>query len=53
MLSYADPLERRDEAGNVIKHGHVGHVYRCHNAVYLGRSAPRRPILARDGRCLN
>ncbi len=53
VLSYADPLERRDAAGNVVKRGHTGVIYAAFSSVFLGRSSPRTLTLARDGRCIN
>jgi hypothetical protein len=50
VLSYCDPLERTDSAGNVVKRGHVGTIYRAHNGRLLGRSSPRTMVLSRDGR---
>lgn len=53
VLSYCDPVERRDAGGNVIKRGHVGTSYRAFGGRYCGRSAPRTLILSTDGRCLS
>jgi hypothetical protein len=53
VLSYSDPIQRVDAAGNVVKRGHIGTVYQALNAAYLGRAAPRTEILSRDGRCVS
>lgn len=53
VLSYCDPVERRDAAGRVVKRGHIGTVYRAFNGRYAGRSAPRTAIVSSDGRCIN
>lgn len=50
VLSYCDPVERRDAEGRITKRGHVGVVYRAHNGTFVGRSAARTLILAADGR---
>jgi hypothetical protein len=50
VLSYCDPVERVNAAGELVKRGHVGTVYQALNAAYLGRAAPRTMILSRDGR---
>jgi len=53
VLSYCDPLERRDAAGRVVKRGHIGTVYRAHNGRYVGRSSARTMVLAPDGRAVS
>lgn len=53
VLSYCDPLERRDADGRVVKRGHAGTIYHAHNGRYLGRSSPRTLTLSRDGRCVS
>lgn len=53
MLSYCDPLERRDASGRVVKRGHIGTVYRAHNGRYAGRSSARTMVLAADGRVVS
>lgn len=52
-LSYADPMERHDAAGKVIKCSHRGTINAAFSGVYLGRPSARPLILARDGRCIN
>lgn len=53
VLSYCDPVERTDASGNVVKRGHVGTIYKAHNARMVGTSSPRTLILGRDGRCVS
>lgn len=53
VLSYCDPLERRDGDGRVVKRGHIGTVYRAFNGRYVGRSSPRVITVSRDGRCVS
>lgn len=49
LISYADPVERRDERGVLFKQAHWGSIYQASNARFVGRSAPRTLILAPDG----
>jgi hypothetical protein len=53
VLSYADPVERLTEAGQVIKPGHFGTIYQASNALFLGRAEPRTLCLAPDGRVVH
>lgn len=53
VLSYSDPVERVDAAGNVVKRGHVGTVYQALNACYRGRSRAQLMVLSRDGRVVD
>lgn len=53
VLSYADPMERHDAAGKVIKCSHRGTINAAFSGVYLGRPSARPLILARDGRYIN
>lgn len=53
ILSYSDPLERLNAAGEVVKRGHVGTVYQALNAAYLGRARGGTMLLARDGRIVS
>lgn len=53
VLSYCDPLERRDASGHLVKRGHIGTVYRAFNGRFAGRSTPRTLILGPDGRSIN
>lgn len=50
VLSYSDPVERRNAAGELVKRGHIGTVYQALNAAYLGRARPRVHIISPDGR---
>lgn len=50
ILSYCDPVERVNAAGERVKPGHVGTVYQALNAQYLGLARSRTEILSRDGR---
>lgn len=52
VLSYCDPMERRDAHGRVVKRGHIGTVYRAFNGRYVGRSSPRVITVSRNGRCI-
>lgn len=49
VVSFADPMERRDESGRVTKPQHFGCIYRATNAAFAGRSSSRQVILAPDG----
>jgi hypothetical protein len=49
VVSFADPVERRDQAGNVVKRGHIGIIYQGTNGVYTGRSSARTLRLLPDG----
>jgi hypothetical protein len=53
ILSYSDPVERIDAAGNVVKRGHVGTVYQALNAWYRGLSRAQLMVLSRDGRVVD
>jgi hypothetical protein len=50
VVAYCDPVERRDAQGVLTKRGHLGTIYRAHNAVALGRGAARTLWLLPDGR---
>jgi hypothetical protein len=49
VISYADPMIRVDEAGRIVKPGHVGQVYAVMGAAYRGRATPRRETMTPDG----
>jgi len=49
VVSFADPLPRKDEQGRVTTPGHVGTVYQATNGTYLGRSTPRTLRLLSTG----
>jgi len=52
VLAYCDPVERRDENGQVVKRGHVGTIYKATNATYRGVSSPRTLWLSPGGASL-
>jgi|SRR5262245_22353278 len=41
IVSFSDPVARRDAQGNVTMPGHVGTIYQASNATYTGRITPR------------
>lgn len=41
LVSFADPMARRNEAGEVTMPGHVGTIYQATNAIYAGLASPR------------
>jgi hypothetical protein len=50
VLSYADPLERRDPVTDaIVKRAHWGTIYQASNAVFAGRARPQTLLLGRDG----
>lgn len=49
VVSFADPLPRRDGSGRLTTPGHVGTVYQATNGIYLGRSTPRTLRLLSSG----
>lgn len=49
IVAYSDPIERRDEHGNLCKPGHQGTIYRASNAAYRGRASPRTLWMAPSG----
>lgn len=51
VLSYSDPVPRRDEAGVLTMPGHVGAAYQAKGARYVGRSDPETKWLDARG-CL-
>lgn len=53
VVSYADPLERRTAAGELMKRAHWGTIYQASNALLAGRSDARTLILAADGRVVS
>lgn len=48
VVSYCDPEPRYSKTGDLVKKGHVGTIYRAHNATPRGRSKPRTLLLAPD-----
>jgi hypothetical protein len=53
LLAYSDPLERRNEQGELVKRGHVGTIYKATNAAFRGRSSPRTLWLSPSGACFS
>ncbi len=53
VVSFSDPVGRRDTAGRLVLPGHIGVVYQASNAIYAGRGTLRTPMLLPDGRVLN
>ncbi|WP_242586310.1 hypothetical protein [Streptomyces sp. MST-110588] len=41
VVSFADPVPRRDASGTLVTAGHVGTIYQATNALYMGRAVPR------------
>jgi hypothetical protein len=50
VVSYSDPVPRRDAGGSLVMPGHCGNIYQAHNALYLGYSASKVMHLDPDGR---
>lgn len=48
VVSYSDPMPRRDMAGELVMPGHIGVIYQGHNGIYRGRATARTLWL--DGR---
>lgn len=53
VVSFADPVARRDAAGTIYFPGHVGWCYQGSNALFLGRTEPRVLHLLPDGTLFN
>lgn len=53
VISYADPVRRVDETGQVFLPGHVGALYAVMGSRYVGRSSPRFDLLLPNGRPLS
>lgn len=49
VVSYSDPVERRDAAGQLVKPGHVGRIYQAMSAAYRGRGVARTLHVLPDG----
>jgi hypothetical protein len=49
VVSFADPIRRLRADGSEVMPGHLGTIYRAHNAVYTGRSKARIHQLLPDG----
>lgn len=53
VVSFADPMPRRDAAGSLVVPGHTGTIYQAANSSYLGRGTARRLCVLPDGTTLN
>lgn len=53
VVSYSDPVARRDASGRVLTPGHVGIIYQAHNGRYMGRGSARTLHIGPDGRVLS
>jgi hypothetical protein len=53
VVSFSDPVPRKDAEGQLVMPGHVGTIYQATNAAYLGRATPRTLRLLPDGTVLN
>ena len=45
VVSFSDPVARRDEHDRVVFPGHLGTIYQAHNGAYLGRGRSSRMLL--------
>lgn len=53
VLSYADPSERLDDAGVIVKPQHWGTIYQAGNGLHVGRSEARALLLAPSGEVIS
>lgn len=53
LISYADPVPRRDARGHLVKRGHLGVCYQALSMRYVGTSKPRTLILDARGRVMS
>lgn len=53
VVSFADPVARRDSLGRVCFRGHVGHIYMAASALFAGRGTARTLLLLPDGQALS
>jgi hypothetical protein len=53
LVSFSDPVARRDATGRVVFPGHIGIVYQAASSIYAGRGTPRAILMLPDGRVLN
>lgn len=53
VLSYSDPMERRADAGHLLKPGHIGVIYQAFNGRYCGRSRRETLVLDAGGRVVS
>jgi hypothetical protein len=53
VVSFADPVARRDADGRLVFPGHIGIVYQASNALYAGRGTARTVLVLPNGRVLH
>ncbi|MCC6178383.1 MAG: hypothetical protein IT305_24015, partial [Chloroflexi bacterium] len=53
VVSFSDPVARRNADGQIVFPGHLGIVYQASNAIYAGRSTARSILVLPNGRVLN
>lgn len=53
VVSFSDPVARRDALGRLVFPGHLGAIYQAGSATYDGRGKARTLLLLPDGRVLN
>ena len=53
VLTFSDPVPRRNVEGQIVVSGHLGTIFQAHNGVYLGRGTARTLRLLPDGRVLS
>ena len=53
VVSFSDPVARRDATGQLVFPGHIGIAYQASNAIYAGRGTARTILILPDGRVLN
>jgi hypothetical protein len=53
VLTFSDPVPRRNVAGDIVVPGHLGTVFQAHNGVYVGPGTARTLRLLPDGRVLS
>lgn len=49
VVSFSDPVARKDAGGSAVFPGHIGTIYQAHNGRFLGRSTARVLRLLPDG----
>ena len=53
VVAYCDPLPRHNIRGEMVKRGHIGTIYKAHNAAYRGRSRARTLLMLPSGNVAN
>lgn len=53
VVSFADPVPRRQPTGELITPGHLGTIYQASNAIYTGRAYARTLWVLPDGSVFN